>query len=502
MKQSLFRFVPFSPRQKLVLSWWHPDSPYAEYDGIIADGAIRSGKTMSMSLSFVMWAMSSFDGQQFGMCGKSIGSLRRNVINDLKRMLPGRGYSVQDRRGDNLLVIRRGSVTNSFYLFGGKDESSQDLIQGITLAGVLMDEVVLMPESFVNQATGRCSVKGSKFFFNCNPDSRMHYFKLNWINKSETKKLVYLHFTMDDNWSLSERIKARYRSMYVGMFFRRYILGQWVSADGIIYDMWSDENLFDDQTEEWAALVKNKFAGCAHYVAMDYGTTNPMVFLDAYDDGKTFWIDREYYFDSRRSQQQKTDAQYAADFDEFIGHDRSVRVILDPSAESFRVELRNRGYHVTGANNDVLDGIHVTSTMIQKRMVRAHKGNCPNLLREIEGYVWDEKAAQRGEEKPVKVNDHCLTGDTTVDTIFGKRSLKSLVGKIGLVWACDEKRGRKRLGFFFGARLAQMNAPIMEVETLDGRKLRLTGDHRILTADGWKRADELRAGDAIIDIGE
>lgn len=402
-----FRFQPFSLRQKLILSWWAPGSPWRDLDGIIADGSIRSGKTLSMSLSFVMWAMETFDQRNFGMCGKSIGSLRRNVVMELKRLLPGRGYEVQDRRGDNLILIRRQKdgavVENTFYLFGGKDESSQDLVQGVTLAGVLLDEAALMPESFVNQATGRCSVEGAKLWFNCNPESRMHWFKLNWINRYREKRLLYVHFTMDDNLSLSERTKERYRTMYYGAFYRRYILGEWMSADGIIYDMWSDANVYDD-SEYHADDEKPK----TRYIAVDYGTTNPMVFLDARDDGKTFWITNEYYFDSRRMQRQKTDREYAEDFDEFVGGDHSVSVIIDPSAESFRVELRNRGYHVIGANNAVLDGIRVTMTMIARRGVRVNRQRCKNLQREIEGYVWDDKAAQRGEEKPVKVNDHAM----------------------------------------------------------------------------------------------
>lgn len=408
MIKASFRYVPFSPRQKLILSWWHPDSPYHDWEGIIADGAIRSGKSMSMSLSFIFWSMHSFRDQQFGICGNTIGSIRRNVINDLKRMLRGRGYKVKDYRGDNLLVISKGGVSNSYYLFGGKDESSQKQIQGITLAGILMDEVVLMPESFVNQATGRCSVEGSKLWFNCNPDSRMHFFKLNWINKYQQKRLMYLHFTMDDNWSLSDKIKERYRNMYVGMFFRRFILGEWVSASGVIYDMWTEENLFDDNDPRWVEIIKNHFAGCRHYVACDYGTTNPMVFLDVYDDGTTFWIANEYYYDSRKMQRQKTDSQYGTDFEEFIQRDKSVSIIMDPSAESFRIELRNRGYRVIGADNDVLDGIHIMSTMIQKRRVMAHRKNCPYFQREIDGYVWDEKASLRGVEQPVKVGDHAM----------------------------------------------------------------------------------------------
>ena len=167
-----FQFQPFSNKQKKILTWWLPDSPVKDYDGIIADGAIRSGKTVCMSLSFVFWAMSTFNGQNFAMCGKTIGSFRRNVLFWLKLMLKSRGYKVLDHRADNLVEIGRGEITNYFYIFGGKDERSQDLIQGITLAGVFFDEVALMPESFVNQATGRCSVAGSKYWFNCNPDKK------------------------------------------------------------------------------------------------------------------------------------------------------------------------------------------------------------------------------------------------------------------------------------------------------------------------------------------
>lgn len=222
MKRQTFKFKPFSRKQRMTLNWWTEASPVKNYSGIIADGAIRSGKTISMSLSFVIWAMSTFSGQNFAMCGKTIGSFRRNVLFWLKLMLQSRGYSITDHRADNLVVVRKDGKENYFYIFGGKDERSQDLIQGITLAGVFFDEVALMPESFVNQATGRCSVEGSKFWFNCNPDGPYHWFKINWIDKSVgylgkerteeirkkaakegkdpgLKEIVYLHFTMDDN---------------------------------------------------------------------------------------------------------------------------------------------------------------------------------------------------------------------------------------------------------------------------------------------------------------
>ena len=239
--KAVFKFKPFSRKQRKVLNWWCRSSPVRDYNGIIADGAIRSGKSVAMSLSFVIWAMSEFEACNFAMCGKTIGSFRRNVLFWLKLMLHSRGYSVTEQRTENLVIVRRGSIENYFYVFGGKDERSQDLIQGITLAGVFFDEVALMPESFVNQATGRCSVDGSKFWFNCNPGSPAHWFKTGWIDKRQDKRLLYLHFTMDDNLSLSEAVKERYRGMYTGVFFKRYILGEWKSADGVIYRQFADD---------------------------------------------------------------------------------------------------------------------------------------------------------------------------------------------------------------------------------------------------------------------
>lgn len=405
-RQAIFRFEPFSKKQLKILTWWLEDST-RDMDGIIADGAIRSGKTLSMSLSFVMWAMQTFSGQNFGMCGKTIGSLRRNVITTLKLMLRARGYKVTDKRADNVLIIKRGAVENYFYLFGGRDESSQDLVQGVTLAGVFFDEVALMPESFVNQATGRCSVDGSKFWFNCNPANPMHWFKVNWIDpikaekEEKHKNLLYLHFMMDDNLSLTEEIKQRYRSMYVGVFYSRYILGKWVSADGLIYDMFTEENIVKDKDVPVGMI---HHPGTRRYVAIDYGTSNACAFLDIYDDGQRIWVLYEYYYSGKEKGKQKTDSEYADDLIAFGGAEVLYN-ILDPSALSFKTELRKRGLRVKDADNEVLDGIRVTATLFATRRLVVHE-RCKRLIAELQGYIWDEKAQQRGVEQPVKVNDH------------------------------------------------------------------------------------------------
>ena len=405
----MFKFAPFSKKQRMVLNWWTAESPVKDYDGIIADGAIRSGKTVSMSLSFVAWAMETFDGQNFIMAGKTIASLRRNVLSVLTPILRGRGYSCEERRGDGLLVVSRGSRENRFYTFGGHDDRSQDLVQGITAAGAFFDEVALMPESFVNQATGRCSVDGSKLWFNCNPAGAMHWFKRGWIDERLSKNLLYLHFTMDDNNSLSERIKARYRSMYAGVFYQRYIQGLWAIAEGLIYTMVNEENYYTPQ-ERPAGL----YDVSRRFIAVDYGTTNPCVFLDCYDDGLKIWVDREYRWDSRSEaakrtgNPQRTDAQYADDMAEFMGADPANQcpIICDPSAASFITELRGRGFFVKPANNEVLDGIRTVGALLQKRYIMINREACPGLIAELQAYVWDDKAAQRGEEKPVKTLDH------------------------------------------------------------------------------------------------
>ncbi|GLG01807.1 phage terminase large subunit [Alicyclobacillus hesperidum subsp. aegles] len=402
---ALFRFQPFSDKQIQVLSWWMPGvSPYAHKTALICDGSVRAGKTVAMSLSFVMWAMETFNTENLGMAGKTIAALRRNVIIPLRRMLRSRGYHVEEHLTSNSFTVYWRGRANEFYLFGGRDERSQDLIQGITLAGMFFDEVALMPESFVNQATARCSVDGAKFWFNCNPAGPYHWFKVQWLDHATEKQALHLHFTMDDNLSLSEETKARYRTMYQGVFYKRYIQGLWVVAEGSIYDMWDDRlNTFSDED-----MPPGLWMSAQRYIGLDYGTQNATVFLDVLDDGQTLWFVNEYYHSGREHGRQKDDAEYADDMLRFIG-DRPVRaVIVDPSAASFKVALRRRGIHTRDAENEVLDGIRRVATMMAQRRIRVHRENCPNLIREISGYVWDEKAAARGVEQPLKQNDHAV----------------------------------------------------------------------------------------------
>ncbi len=413
IKPAPFTFKPFSNKQIKVLTWWRNKSPVRHKEGIICDGSIRAGKTVSMALSYVMWAMESFDDMNFGMAGKTIGSLRRNVITPLKKMLKSRRYKVRDHRSDNMLAVTKNGVTNYFYIFGGKDEASQDLIQGITLAGMFFDEVALMPESFVNQATGRCSVDGSKYWFNCNPAGPYHWFKTNWIDKKKEKNLLHVHFTMNDNLSLSESIKQRYYNMYSGVFYKRYILGLWVLAEGVVYDMFDK----DKHTVEPLNRAYTKY-----YVSCDYGTQNPTTF-GLWGSYNGIWYKvKEYHYDGRKSSKQKTDQEYLDDLKEFIGEIRGIKgIIVDPSAASFIALLKKNNMKVIKAKNDVLDGIRNVANALVNNLVK-YNNTCVETFREFASYVWDEKAANRGEDIVVKQNDHHLDGDRYfINTVIFKK---------------------------------------------------------------------------------
>lgn len=398
-----------------VLSWWIDPSAFEaenfdvaisehpewlnrrDKEAIICDGSVRAGKTMIMSMSYVLWAMTNYQSQQFGIAGKTIGSLRRNVIRPLKRMLEARHYTVKDSRSENILTITYGTTTNYFFLFGGKDEGSQDLVQGITVAGFFFDEVALMPQSFVNQATARASIDGAKFWFNCNPAGPYHWFKLEWLDKLEEHKAMHIHFTMEDNPSLSQDTIDRYERMYTGVFYQRFIQGLWVLSDGIIYDNF-DRNSMVEQPPDVIARE--------YYISSDYGTLNPTVFLLWGLFGSTWYCIKEYYYDGRHKQRQKTDDQYSEDLDKFEGSLRPPEIV-DPSAASFITKRRHSGHRVIKANNDVLDGIRLTQSVMNTGKIKFAPG-LDHLFKEFSSYVWDSKAAEHGEDKVVKQHDHAM----------------------------------------------------------------------------------------------
>ena len=385
----------FSPKQKTAMTWW-AEPRYREYDAIICDGAVRSGKTLSMGLGFFLWAMRRFNGEQFALCGKTIVSLRRNVLHEILPKVTALGFRCEEKRSENLVIVRSGGRENRFYLFGGYDEGSAALIQGVTLAGVLFDEAALMPRSFVEQASARCSISGSKLWFNCNPEGPMHWFYREWILRAEERGALYLHFTMDDNPSLSPRIRARYEKAYSGTFYRRFILGEWTAAKGLIYDFFTPQEYCVRAPEKPWERVR---------ISIDYGTVNPTSFgLWALRDGVWYRV-REYYYDSRKEGRQKTDAEYVEDLRKFAAGENVERVIVDPSAASFIEALRRAGFPVSKADNDVLDGIRVTANLLKQRKIVICEG-CGSCLEEIAGYCWEDGGT--GRDRPKKERDHAM----------------------------------------------------------------------------------------------
>ena len=401
----------FSPKQRAVLTWWVPGSPHCGCEAIVCDGAVRSGKTLAMGMGFFLWAMLRFDGQRFGICGKTIQSLRRNVLSEVLPRLQSLGFTSREKRSENLLILRFRGHENRFYIFGGRDESSASLIQGITFAGILMDEVALMPRSFVEQACARCSVTGSRLWFNCNPAGPTHWFYRTWIQQAQQRRCLRLHFTMEDNPSLSAQIRARYERLYTGVFYRRYILGQWAQAEGRVYDFFEPEMVRPvpgGHFEKW-------------YVSCDYGTVNPTSMGLWGLQGGIWYRVEEFYFNSRQAQRQMTDEEYAAALGKLAGGRPITAVIVDPSAASFMEVLRRKGWRVQKADNDVLRGIRLTSDALKEGRIVICEG-CSDCIREMDEYVWDLSSGAADRVK--KEHDHAMDDMRYfVSTVLGKRDV-------------------------------------------------------------------------------
>lgn len=407
-----------SPKQKLVLKWAHL-TKFQNRKAIICDGSVRSGKTVSMILGFVHWAMRFFDGKNFGICGKAISSTERNIILPLLNMPDITDYySLQYIRGENKrIIIRSGSHTNTFFIFGGKDESSYTLVQGITLSGVLFDEVALMPKSFVDQAVARTlSEPEARYWFNCNPESAEHWFYKEWICNTRQKKALHLHFTMQDNPILSPEQIADAERLYTGVFYNRYIKGLWCVAEGLIYPMFDKAvhvKSLPHPQGEW-------------YVSVDYGTLNAFsAGLWCYD-GTTAYRVAEYYYSGREQKRQRTNTQYLQSIQQLTAGKSISAVIVDPSAASFIAELRQAGFLVRKGKNDVVEGIRRTAAALEQGKL-LFSPDCKNSFREFALYRWDESSSQ---DRPIKENDHAMDDIRYfVSTILREQPKPTRIGK-------------------------------------------------------------------------
>jgi len=390
------QFEQFGRKQLTALTWWQL-SKYRDRDAIICDGSIRSGKTLAMTIGFVLWSMATFEGQTFAICGKTIESLRRNVIIPMQAWLEG-VFDIREKRSQNCVEITYGGTTNRYFLFGGRDESSYTLIQGMTLGGVMFDEVALMPRSFVEQALARCSVVGSRFWFNCNPENPAHWFHTEWILESEKKNALHLHFTMEDNCSLAPEVRQRYENLYSGVFHDRYIKGLWRIAEGLIYSAQA----------QGAGIVpadpERRYT--RYFVSVDYGTVNPFSAGLWGFSGGVWYRFREYRWDSRKERQQHTDYEHYTALDNFIGSLPVEAIIVDPSAASFIEWIRRAGkYRAVPANNDVVGGIPATASAFSVGKIKVCDC-CADTITEFKEYRWDPKKPER--DTPIKTSDHAM----------------------------------------------------------------------------------------------
>lgn len=401
-----------SQKQLQILDFVVSDDLY-----LICDGAVRSGKTVLMSSGFVIWAMENYDRTNFAICGKTVQSAERNVLQPLQanESLP---YTMSYKVSTKELTVRCGAKENYFYVFGGKDESSYMLIQGITLAGVLFDEVALMPRSFVEQALSRAiSYEKPKYWFNCNPESPNHYFYKEWIENPKDGT-THLHFLLEDNPILTSQMIERTKAMYSGVFYDRYIRGLWVIAEGIIYPMFGKDSI--------VPTVERKYTRYA--ISMDYGIQNPTaMLLWGFFDGVWYQVD-EFYHSGRETNQQKTDQDYYEDLERLAGERYIDYLIIDPSATSFIALVKQkRRFKVRRAKNDVIDGIQKTASAIQQGKIKVNDC-CKCTIKEYGLYSWDMKAV---EDRPIKDNDHAMDATryfvNTMQIIKPKSEYKSLL---------------------------------------------------------------------------
>lgn len=380
----------FTPKQEVLLSMLKHDQLKRIN---ILEGSVRSGKTWISLVLWAFWVATMPDDGAYLMVAKTLTSLKRNCL-DLLQSLVGEKHFIYN------ISTKEGRLFGRLiYLEGVNDARAEGKIRGMTLTGAYCDELTLFTEDFFSMLLSRLSDPGAKLIGTTNPDNPMHWLKAKYIDRKDKLDMLTMQFLIDDNTMLDSAYVASLKKEYTGVFYDRFILGKWVIADGVIYDMWKDGYYYDELPPDL------EYAG--QYITIDYGTTNPTAMYYVIDDSTRLWVEDEYYHSSQDQRYQKTDKEYADDLEAFIG-DRPINaIILDPSAASFRAELASRGAITVNADNDVLDGIRLMASVISLGYLRVNR-KCTRFAQEIVAYSWDSKAAERGEEKPIKQADHAM----------------------------------------------------------------------------------------------
>jgi PBSX family phage terminase large subunit len=488
-------------------------------------GSIRSGKTF-ISMFMFLKALKECPSGDVIIVGKTERTLQRNIINPIIDMVGTKNASYKMGTGEFFVYGRR------CYVISAADESSETRLRGMTVVLVLGDEVTTWPENFYTQMLGRMSKAGARAILTTNPDSPFHWLKKNYIDKAKGSTLTpvedqldmeVMYFYLSDNKILPKEYINSITKEFTGVFYKRFILGQWVMAEGRIYDMFEEEvNVYpNNAVPEWPDIIE-------YWISCDYGTGSVTVFTlfgrDSF--GKCYVID-EYYYKAKDFSRQKTDDEFVFEMEQFIDrhnqrvqaafgddpesetllrshlirHPKNILIYADPNATSFIRSLYKAGFAlVKKANNDVLDGIRFVGNAFTARKLFIHQ-RCKNGLQEVPNYVWDEKKQLLGEDKPIKQNDHfCLTGDMLVITSSGKKPIKELVGTKGKVLSYNETLNAS--GWYdYTVCMKTGTEVVYSVELEDGRIIKATGDHPILTTNrGWVAVKDLLEGDDVRDI--
>ncbi|WP_032380962.1 PBSX family phage terminase large subunit [Rhodococcoides fascians] len=394
----------------------------------IFEGSIRAGKTFSWLMLMMKRIRDSGTEGAIIIVGKNRDAIYRNVFEPLESIPAFRVF-------ENAVSYRQGAATakifgKTVHVIGANDAKSENKIRGMTIQLAFCDEVTVLDVSFFKQLLGRMSIEGAQLFGTTNPDSPMHWLKVDYLDRMgvpdkdgeiQLADWRRFHFTIDDNPSLSESYKKSIKGEYTGLWYRRFILGHWVSADGAVYDMWDP----DEHIVKWAELPQmQELFG----VGIDYGTTNATtaLLLGVGMDGILYLID-EWRHQSSSAEARWTDAQLSAGIREWLpqkhhpSQDLAVGpLVVDPAAASFRVQLKQDGQHSHPAENDVLYGIRLFASLLAVGKLRV-SDRCRGLITEIVGYSWDSKATENGHDAPVKVNDHSLDGARYIVATTEKR---------------------------------------------------------------------------------
>lgn len=399
---------------------WRPFSPKA-LDFIrnstarlnIAHGAVRSSKTISCTVRWLSFLTSGPPGD-VAMLGRTTATLQRNVLNDLFDTVGPQNYKWVNRQQGELRILGR-----RVYCFGANNEDAESKIRGATFAGALCDEVNLYPQSVFNQLMARLSVEGAQCFCNCNPDSPYHWFYTDYITNDEITDKKVWKFLMEDNLSLSQSYIESLKQMYRGVWYERMILGNWVAAEGRVYDMFEPSEHMLDAQQYISSLNVNPLS-IRWLVGCDYGTSTVMSWglyaqlPDPRKSGTPVYVKvREFYYDAAKRKVQKTDAEFVEEFVRWLDGVVPWAVYVDPSAASWKVALMRAGYRVLNANNDVINGIRHVATMLSTGHFYVDR-SCVNTEKEYASYCWDPTAQRLGQDRVLKEHDHTCDTDRYV----------------------------------------------------------------------------------------